>query len=98
MVGTVAQLFCHSSGIPLPMITWSRVFVNGSRQMLDDLSITEPEDYIITTYSQSEDVSSNLTFPLFQVSQAGQYACTAVNGVSLPAGYSQDQEASLAGK
>lgn len=77
------------------MITWSRVFDNGSRQMLDDLSPTE--DYLITTDSQSGIVSSNITFPIFQASQAGQYACTALNGVFLPDGYSQDQEAFLAG-
>ncbi len=96
MVGTMAQLTCHSSGIPLPIIIWSRVFENGSRQMLDDLSPIE--DYVITTHSQSSMISSNLAFPTFQASQAGQYACTALNGVFLPDGYSQDQEAFLAGR
>ena len=94
-IGSVARLMCHASGVPLPLITWSLVREDGSQQLMDDLTLTNK--YTITTIqdTQSNVVSSNLTFPYFQPLHTGHYACNAMNGVMLPQGYTQYQEAYL---
>ncbi|XP_064394608.1 hemicentin-1-like isoform X2 [Halichondria panicea] len=94
-VGSVAWLVCYATGVPLPLLTWSLVKENGSQQLLDDLSLTNK--YTITTIQDTEGnvASSNLTFPHFQPSDIGRYACNAMNGVTLPQGYTQYQQAYL---
>ena len=74
LVGKSLQRSCASIGYPAPIIQWSYVTENGSRNISGSIS-----NYISLLTNGSYSVESVLEFTSLTESDDGQYLCTASN-------------------